>query len=103
VISTEGHEGKTYELAGDESYTLSDLAAEISRQTDKAIPYKNLPEAEYSAALTRFGLPEGFAQGIASWDVGASQGALFDDNRQLSALIGRATTPLSVAVAEVLK
>ena len=102
VLSAEGHEGKTYELAGDESYTLSDLAAEISRQADKAIPYKNLPEAEYATALTSFGLPEGLAQAIAGWDVGASQGALFEDGRQLSALIARATTPLSVTVAEAL-
>jgi NAD(P)H dehydrogenase (quinone) len=36
-------------------------------------------------------------------DVGASKGALFDDGRQLSALIGRPTTPLSVAVADALK
>ncbi len=33
VLLGAGHEGKTYVLAGDDSYTLSDLAAEISRQT----------------------------------------------------------------------
>jgi NAD(P)H dehydrogenase (quinone) len=98
----EGHEGKTYELAGDEAWTLSELAAEISRQTGREIPYKNLPEAEYAAALEGFGLPEGLAQAIAGWDAGASQGALFDDSRRLSALIGRPTTTLSVAVNEAL-
>ena len=97
------HAGKTYELAADEPYTLSDLATEISRQTGKDIPYKNLPEADYAAALAGFGLPEGLAKAIAGWDVAASQGALFDDGRQLSKLIGRPTTPLSAAVAEALK
>ena len=33
ALTGEGHAGKTYELAGDEAYTLKDLAAEISRQT----------------------------------------------------------------------
>jgi NAD(P)H dehydrogenase (quinone) len=99
----EGHDGKTYELAGDDAWTLGDLAAEISRQTGKTIPYKDLPEVEYAAALTGFGLPEGLAQAIAGWDIGAKQGALFDDGRQLSKLIGRPTTPLSVAVADALK
>ena len=47
----EGHDGKTYELAGDDAYTLSDFAAEISRQTGRTIPYKNMPVAEYAAAL----------------------------------------------------
>jgi NAD(P)H dehydrogenase (quinone) len=103
VVTREGHEGKTYELAGDNSWTLSDLAAEISRQISKEIPYKNLPESEYAATLKGFGVPEGFARMIASWDVGASEGALFDDSRQLSKLIGRPTTSLSAAVADAIK
>jgi NAD(P)H dehydrogenase (quinone) len=102
VLAGKGHEGKIYELAGDEAYTLSDFAAEISRQTGKTIPYKNLPEADYAAALAGFGLPDAIAKAVASWDVDASKGALFDGGRQLSALIGRPTTPLSSAVAKAL-
>jgi NAD(P)H dehydrogenase (quinone) len=102
VLTGEGHDGKTYELAGDDAYTLSDLAAEISKQTGKDIPYRNLSEADYAAALKGFGLPEGLAAAIAGWDVSASQGALFDDGRQLSALIGRPTTPISATVKAAL-
>ncbi len=102
VLTGEGHEGRTYELAGDDAYTLADLAAEISRQTGKNVPYRNLPEADYAKALAGFGLPEGMAHHIASYDVGAAEGALFDDGRQLSRLIGRPTTPLSAAVADAL-
>lgn len=102
VLVSAGHAGKTYELAGDAAYTLADLAAEISRQTGKAIPYKNLPESNYAAALAGFGLPEGLAAAIAGWDTGASQDALFDDSRQLSKLIGRPTTSLSASVAQAL-
>ncbi|AWJ85634.1 NAD(P)-dependent oxidoreductase (plasmid) [Azospirillum sp. TSH58] len=102
VLTGSGHEGKTYELAGDEAVTLADLAAEISRQSGTDIPYRNLPEADYAAILAGFGLPDAFAKGIASWDVDASKGALFDDGRRLSALIGRPTTPLSAAVAAAL-
>jgi NAD(P)H dehydrogenase (quinone) len=96
------HQGKTYELAGDEAYTLSDFAAELSRQTGKTIPYKNLPVAEYAAALAGFGLPEPIAKAVASWDVDASNGALFDGGGQLSALIGRPTTPLATVVTAAL-
>jgi NAD(P)H dehydrogenase (quinone) len=103
ALTSEEHAGQTYELAGDESYTLAELAAEVSRQTGQTIPYRDLPAAEYAAALTGFGLPEGLAHAIAGWDVSASQGALFDDSRQLSKLIGRPTTPLSSAVADALK
>lgn len=103
VLAGPVQDGKVYELAGDETYTLSDLAAEISRQTGKTIPYKNLSEAEYANALKGFGLPEGLAQAIAGWDIGASKNDLFDDGKELSKLIGRPTTPLSEAVKEALK
>ncbi|MBP7241406.1 MAG: SDR family oxidoreductase [Amaricoccus sp.] len=102
VLTSPGHDGKTYELAADDAYTLADLAAEISKQTGRDIPYRNIPEADYAAALKGAGLPEGVAAAIASWDVGASQGALFDDARQLSRLIGRPTTPLSRSVEAAL-
>lgn len=102
VLTGEGHEGKIYELAGDDAFTLAELAAELSRQTGRTIPYEDLPEAEYAAALARFGIPEPIARAFAAFDVEASRGALFDDQRQLSALIGRPTTPLSVAVREAL-
>src|SRR5690606_12520682 len=103
VLTSEGHDGKTYELAGDDAYTLADLAADISRQSGRPIPYKNLPESGYAAALIGFGLPEPMARAIAGYDVDASYGALFDEGRQLSKLIGRPTTPLSAVVAAALK
>lgn len=102
VATSAGHDGRTFELAGDEAWTLDDLAAEISRQTGRTIPYRNLPEPEYAEVLTGFGLPAPLAGAIAGWDVDASRDALYDDSRQLSALIGRPTTPLSQAVADAL-
>lgn len=103
VLATEGQAGKVYELAGDSAYTLADLAAEIARQSGKSVVYKDLPEAEYQAALVQVGLPAGFAALLADSDAAAAKGALFDDGRQLSQLIGRATTPLATTVAAALK
>ena len=103
VLTGIGHDGSTYELAGDEAYTLTDLAAELSRQAGREIPYRDLPEAEYAAALAGAGLPDGLARAFAGYDAAAAQGALFDDGRQLSALIGHPTTPLRVVVADALE
>lgn len=102
VLTTGGHTGKVYELAGDETYTLTDLAAEISGQTGKDIPYQDLPEQEYASILASVGVPEGFAQVIAGWDVGVSKGDLFDDKKILSGLIGRPTTPMAEIVKKAL-
>jgi NAD(P)H dehydrogenase (quinone) len=102
VLTTPGHEGRTYELAGDEAWTLADLAAEVSRQTGKRIEYRDMPEADYAKALEGFGLPSAVAASIASWDVDASNGALYDDTHQLSRLIGHPTTSLTESVRQAL-
>ncbi len=102
VLTSENQAGRVYELAGDTSYTLTELAAEISRQSGKNIGYVNLPEVEYKGVLVKVGLPEVIAELLANSDTGASKGALFDDSRQLSTLIGRGTTPLATAIAAMM-
>ncbi|HHT99975.1 MAG: SDR family oxidoreductase [Bacteroidota bacterium] len=102
VLTGEGHEFKIYELAGDESFTLSDLAAEISKQTGKKIVYNNLSEAELVEVLKNAGLPEQMAGAFASIDTHIANGALYDNSHQLSQLIGRKTTPLSAVVKEAI-
>lgn len=103
VLGATGHEGRTYELAGDNAFTLADLAAEISRQAGKPVPYADMPEAAFADALRAAGLPEHWAQVLARFDVGTAEGALFDDGRELSKLIGRPTVPMAATVADVLR
>ncbi|SFU20104.1 NAD(P)H dehydrogenase (quinone) [Algoriphagus locisalis] len=102
VLTGEGHEGKVYELAGDQSFTLKDFAVEISKQTGKDIPYQDLSEQEYSKALQGFGLPDRIADGIASWDVSASKGDLYAEDKTLSKLIDHPTTPMSESIKAIL-
>ncbi|HWK93991.1 MAG TPA: SDR family oxidoreductase [Pseudolabrys sp.] len=102
VLTTTGHEGKAYELAADKPFTLAELAAEISKQTGRTIPYTNLSVADYAKGLASHGVPEAFANMIAGWEVPISQGALFDDSKTLSKLTGKPTTPLADAVKAIL-
>lgn len=102
VISEEGHAGKVYELAGDNGWTLSELAAELAKQSGKKVVYQNLSEADFAAALKSVGLPDGLADMLADSDVGASKGGLFDDSHTLSQLIGRPTTALADSVKGIL-
>jgi NAD(P)H dehydrogenase (quinone) len=91
---------RIYELAGDTAWTLSELAGDISHQAKKTIAYTNLPETDYEAALTSAGLRTDLADLLA--DADAAIGALFDDGRALSRLIGRPTTPVEKTVAKAL-
>ena len=96
------HAGKTYELAGDTAHTGADLAATVAVAAGKPVAYVSMPQADYAAALTGFGLPEGFAQVLADSDARAGEGALFDASHTLSRLIGRPTTPIADTVAAAL-
>jgi NAD(P)H dehydrogenase (quinone) len=102
VLTSEDPADQILELAGDTAYTLGDFAAALSRLSGQPIPYVNLPEADYREALLGAGLPEPLAALLADSDTGASQGALFDDGRQLSTLLGRPTTPLEAAIRAAL-
>ncbi|AWX98999.1 NAD(P)-dependent oxidoreductase [Marinomonas primoryensis] len=102
VLTRDNQAGKIYELAGDNAFTLSEYAQAISHLSGKAVIYQNLPEAEYTKALVGMGLPEGFAAILADSDVGASKGALFNDSKDLSTLIGRPTTSIEDSIKAAL-
>ncbi len=103
VLTREGQAGKVYELAGDESYSLAELAGEVAKQSGKPVVYNDLPQDQYKAVLIGMGLPEAFAGLLADSDAAAAKGDLFDDSRQLSQLLGRPTTPIAQSVSTALK
>jgi len=96
------HAGQTYELAGDEGFSLADLAAEVSRQTVTALPYTDLQGDVYQGILQGFGLPEGFARVLVDVDLKAPEGWLQDTSGTLSRLLGRPTVRLAEAVRAAL-
>lgn len=102
LASSDDPAGRIYELAGDQGFTLGEYAAEVARQAHKPVVYQDLPEAEYKAVLVQLGLPDAFAGILAQSDAAAAQGGLYDDSRQLSQLIGRATTPIAQSIAEAI-
>jgi NAD(P)H dehydrogenase (quinone) len=93
------HAGKTYELAGDVAHSGADLAAAVTKAAGKPVTYVSMPQADYAKALIGFGLPDGFATVLADSDARAGQGALADESRTLSRLIGRPTTSIAETIA----
>lgn len=102
VLTTSGHEFKTYELAGSSFYTLAELAQEVSEYTNKDFVYEDLSQEAYTEKLVQMGLDYEMAQAIASWDVAASQGALFSEDKTLQQLLNRPTTSLKNVISELL-
>lgn len=89
---------KTYELAGDHAFSMTELAAELSRQLGREVPYRNLSGEDYAATLLGAGLPQSGVDVILDADAQAIRGALDSTSHDLSELIGRPTTTLADAV-----
>lgn len=102
-VLLEQSDGKqVYELAGDDSFTLSDYAKTLAEVSGKPVIYQHLGEDDFRSALQGMGLPAAVADMVANSSASAASDALFDENRALSKLIGRPTTTLSTAVAAAL-
>jgi len=100
LVAKDDQGGRIYELAGDDAFTMEEFAAEVARQSGKAVVYRNLSGADYKAHLVAKGLPEPVA---ASFAVTITQGGQFDDSHQLRRLIGRPTTPWTETIAAALR
>ena len=103
VLTTEGHAGKTYELAGDQPFTMTDLAKAVSEWAERPIPYSDLPPAEYRKALEKAGVPKAFVDIAVGTDLAIARGDLNSARRDLHLLIGRNTTTLREVLAKTPK
>lgn len=103
VVSGSDLTTRSLELAGQPGFTLGELAAELSAQTGRELPFHDLPEADYAGLLIKAaGLPEAFAAILADSDRGASLGDLQSTSTALEDLIGHKTKSLKAFVAETL-
>lgn len=100
VLAEASDATQIYELAGDDAFTQSEFAAALAEASGKPVVYQDLSEAEYGVALEKGGVPAPFAKILADSSAKSADGALFDDSRTLSRLIGRPTTPWRETVKE---
>ena len=101
VLASAGHSNKTYELAGSDSYSLSDLADYISQAAHKTVVYQNLSAENYSQALNEAGLPSALVDVIVDADLHAAQGAMYSQSQDLQQLLGRKTTSIQEQVRAI--
>ncbi|MEV1011244.1 SDR family oxidoreductase [Streptomyces sp. NPDC049881] len=102
VLTREGQAGAVHDLTGDTAWTMAELAAEAAAQSGRPVAYTDLPADEYRRVLDRAGLPGPAVELIVDADVQIARGALSRTTGDLSALLGRPTTPLAVTVGQAL-
>jgi NAD(P)H dehydrogenase (quinone) len=103
VLTQSGHENKTYELTGDVAWTFDALAEEIGKVAGRPVSYRNLSVEELARHLAGVGMPPEVAGFVAAIDGDIAAGLLGHTPGDLRALISRPTTPVSVAIEDVLK
>jgi uncharacterized protein YbjT (DUF2867 family) len=62
ALTEDGHVGQIYELTSSRLYTLTDIAAELSRATGRTITYVPVTVEEYAAAAGDHGVPAAFVE-----------------------------------------
>ncbi|MHA6694406.1 SDR family oxidoreductase [Homoserinimonas sp. A520] len=99
VLTSAGHEGKVYELAGDTAWGYDELTATLSELLGREVEYRRVSPKEHRKILTEAGVPMAQAAFVVTLDGNTRNGALSDTSGELSALIGRPTTPLRETLA----
>ena len=64
VLTTSGHEGKTYPLTGPESLSMAEVAEKLSAVTGKTVRYVDVPPEEANKARLAAGMPPYLAEGL---------------------------------------
>ncbi|HEX4168507.1 MAG TPA: hypothetical protein VHZ55_23845 [Bryobacteraceae bacterium] len=86
VLTNGGHEGKTYELAGDHSFTMKDLAEAVSGWAGRPLLYSDLPPSEYRKTSGSTGLPEAIVDLLVATDVAIARGDVDSNSHELPQL-----------------
>ena len=64
LLTTNGHEGRSYDMTGPEALTMPQVAEKISEAIDRPIRYVNISAFEKRQAMLNAGVPEYFADAM---------------------------------------
>ncbi|MFC4613281.1 SDR family oxidoreductase [Cellulomonas algicola] len=94
VLSTDGHDGRVYELSGDVAWTHDELAAAAAEALGRPVEHRAVSPEEHRAILEGAGLDAGTIGFLLTMDEGIARGDLADATADLRTLVGRPTVPL---------
>lgn len=102
VFTTEGHEGKVYELTGPRAWTSAELAELVSAKSGKPLVHKDVSGPELTEVLRGAGLPGFLADLLVDIQLKTRDGVFARTSPDLAALLGRAPATVEDAVTEAL-
>lgn len=103
VLTTEGHENKTYVLANGESTSFRDVAQNLSGSLGKDIRYQSPPVEEFQATLKQAGVPDMYIVMFTTWATAVAQGMMDVEDSTLASFLGRKPTTTAQFLTQVYK
>ena len=94
VLTTDGHDGATYELSGDVAWTGDDLAAALGTVAGRDVVHSAVDPEAHAEILRGAGLDDGTVGFVVALDGNTRDGLLAATTGDLARLIGRPTTLL---------
>ena len=88
ILSTEGHEGKTYSLTGAPAVSFSNIATILSESLGRKVPYVPISDEEFLELKRAEGFPDYVAAFALEWVQGMNAGEWEEQTRDLEMLIG---------------
>jgi NAD(P)H dehydrogenase (quinone) len=101
VLTTQGHENKTYVLVNTEATSFQDIAQDLSEHLGKDIRYQSPPVEEFQAILQQAGVPEVYIGMFAMWASAVAQGMLEVEDSTLATFLGRQPTTTAQFITQV--
>ncbi len=95
VLTTSGHEGKSYDITNLQTYTYKDIAEIITEISDKKIIYISPSTEEFTSTLKNAGVPEEMIGGFTAFAIAQAQNEFNVTGDDLKKLLGRKPTTLN--------
>ncbi|MGF7042672.1 SDR family oxidoreductase [Mucilaginibacter lappiensis] len=94
VLTTPGHENKTYAITANTAYSFEDIAGFLTDITGKKVPYLKPDLDTYSNALSNAGVPKEVVGFLGAFSTAISNGEFDTQKSDLEYLLGRKPTEL---------
>ena len=89
LLTTNGHENKTYEISGVDSLSFQDIAGILSELSGKSIQYISPSPEQYVDQLRSYDVPEQMIQGATNLCLGIAQAEFDFPSHDLENILGR--------------
>lgn len=89
LLTTNGHENKTYEISGVDSLSFHDIAGILSELSANSIQYISPSPEQYVDQLRSYDVPEQMIQGASNLCVGIAQAEFDFPSNDLQNILGR--------------